>query len=599
VISTIAWGALGALWALDAVRLRGRARALRTLEPSDEPVSPEHGFIVRDGVVLEESVRRAASAHARANGLDVLDLIPRDLPAPDAFFLLQTLDAAKFRDDRLAKAYSAGEAILVTTEVARRMNLSDERPRDTLAFSKLAHRLKQYAPVTMDYAVAPGLRASRRALRARGLIRMAFGDLAFPVIYTQLALAVAGPLVAPIAGSVALAAIHLQSAIALVGTALHPRRLLAHGVLRTPWELFRTFGGGDTVRRDAREESAKLRDRYADLLSGGVERFFEPRRDDCPLCGGRSLKERLSIRDQLQFKPGRFRLDECRGCGHIFQNPRLSIDGLDFYYSDFYDGLGEEGLESIFASSAQQYVERARFVEVAVNAPPARWLDVGAGHGHFANVVHDILTTTRVEGVDLSSSIEEAERRGWIAKGYRALFPEAAAGLARDPYDVVSMSHYLEHTRDPAGEIAAAAQVLRQGGHLFIEVPDPESRLGMVLGRWWLPWFQPQHQHFLSVARLDGLLRKHGFEPVAWHRGEAHQRVDFSFAVGLLARRIAPPLDMPWREPDGVAARAWHRLVWTLAVPLLVAGKAADLTLAPLLRREGWSNTFRVVAKRL
>jgi 2-polyprenyl-3-methyl-5-hydroxy-6-metoxy-1,4-benzoquinol methylase len=330
-----------------------------------------------------------------------------------------------------------------------------------------------------------------------------------------------------------------------------------------------------------------------------MERFFEPRRDDCPLCGGRELKQRLSIRDQLQFKPGRFQLDQCGKCGHIFQNPRLSIDGLDFYYADFYDGLGEEGLESIFASSAQQYVERARFVEDAVKAPPARWLDVGAGHGHFANVVRDVLTTTRVDGVDLSSSIEEAERRGWIAKGYRALFPEAAAELARDPYDVVSMSHYLEHTRDPAGEIAAAAQVLRPGGHLFIEVPDPESRLGTVLGRLWLPWFQPQHQHFLSVVRLETLLRKHGFEPVAWHRGEAHQRVDFCFAAGLLVRRIAPPLDMPWRDPEGTAARTWHKLVWTLSVPLLVAGKAADLALAPLLQREGWSNTFRVVARRL
>jgi hypothetical protein len=141
--------------------------------------------------------------------------------------------------------------------------------------------------------------------------------------------------------------------------------------------------------------------------------------------------------------------------------------------------------------------------------------------------------------------------------------------------------------------------VLRPGGHLFIEVPDPDSRLGSLLGALWLPWLQPQHQHFLSVTRLDGLLRKHGFLPVAWHRGEAHQDVDFFFAACFLVRRIAPPLDLPWRAPEGRLARAANGLVWILSIPLLALAKITDLAIAPLMKRAGWSNTFRVVAKRL
>lgn len=597
MIATLVWSFLGVLWAFDAARLRGRARALRTMAESNEPVAEDHGFIVRAGLELDESVRRAASAYARAHNLDVLDLIPRDLPAPDAFFLLQTVDFTAFRKDRLAKAFSAGEAILVRKDVARRMDLGDEQPRDVVELSKLAQRLKQYAPGTMDYAIASGLSASPRPVRARDSVRLAFGDLAFSVIYLQLALALAGPFLAHVAGSIALAALHLQAAVAMAGTALRPRRLATFVLLRTPWEFLRTLGG--RAAKDDGLASAGLREQYAKLLNGGVERFFEPRRQDCPLCGDGDLRVRLRITDHFQFKPGRFELDQCKACGHIFQNPRLSIEGLDFYYSDFYDGLGEEGLEGIFASSGEQYVQRARFVEEVVGAKPGRWLDVGAGHGHFASVAHDLLPETRIEGVDSSSSIEEAERRRWIAKGYRALFPDAAGDSARDPYDVVSMSHYLEHTRDPAAEIVAAAKVLRAGGHLFIEVPDPESRLGALLGRLWLPWFQPQHQHFLSTGSLDALLRKHGFEPVAWHRGEAHQKVDFFFAAGLLVRRMAPPHDLPWRAPQGGGARAKNLAIWVLSMPLLLAGKVADVALAPLLRREGWSNTFRVVARRL
>jgi SAM-dependent methyltransferase len=597
MIATLLWAAISMLWALDALRLRRRALALRTIEPSDAPVAEEHSFVVAPGVVLDESVRRAASAFARAHGLDVLDLIPRDLRAPDAFFLLQTVDFATFRTERLTRPFSAGEAMLVRKDVAQRAQIAGDPPADAVAFSRLAQKLKQYAPVTMDYAVAPGLHARRRSLRAGALIRFAFSDLVLPIIYVQFAIALAGPFLAHIAGGVAFAILHLQGALTMLGTALRPRSLAAYVLFRIPWDTLRTFG--KTAPTEGPEEAARRREQYSALMNGGVDRFLEPRRTDCPLCGSSDLRKHMSMRDIFQFKPGRFQLDRCRGCGHIFQNPRLSIEGLTFYYADFYDGLGEAGLDSMFAGSLPQYIERARFVEEAVQEPPARWLDVGAGHGHFANIAQDLLPATRIEGIDLSSSIEEAERRRWIAKGYRALFPEAASDLARNPYDVVSMSHYLEHTREPAAEIAAAATVLRPGGVLFIEVPDPESRMGALLGGLWLPWFQPQHQHFLNPTRLEALLRKHGFSPVAWHRGQAHQVVDFFFAAGLLVRRIVPPLDLPWRTPEGMLARAANKAVWILSIPLLLAAKIADVTVAPLLRRPGWSNTFRVVARRL
>ncbi len=595
MIATLFWSGLALLWAFDGWRLRGRARALATLNPSDEPTLAEHRFITRPGVTLDEAVMRAASTFARAQDLDVVDLIPRDFPAWRAFLLLQTIDFRRFRNDRLARAFSAGEAILVRTSVLDRMREPDLHPEDALAFSQLAARLKQHAPTRMDYAVAPGLRASQSGWSSRALIALAFGDFALPIIWLQIALAVAGPFVTRYAGIAALALMHLQGAVALLGTAIRPRRLLVHVLLRTPMDLFGTLGRGS---RTSREGSEKLRGLYAKLMGSGTVRFFEPRREDCPYCGGHQLRRVLKIRDHFQFKPGRFSLDRCTSCGHIFQNPRLSTEGLDFYYRDFYDGLGEAGLESLFASTPEPYLARARAVQAHAEKPPARWIDIGTGHGHFCLVAREVFPDTEFEGVDLGSSIEEAERRGWITRGYRALFPAIADELAARPYDVVSMSHYLEHTREQSDEIAAAAKVLRPGGLLMIEVPDPESRYGRLLGRLWLPWFQPQHQHFLSVQRLEAILHRHGFVPVAWQRREAHQRVDLFFAVGLVFHRLAPPPDLPWRPPSGHLRRAYGRIVWLLAIPFLVASRLADEVVAPVARRPGWSNTFRVVARR-
>src|SRR6266567_4088927 len=78
---------------------------------------------------------------------------------------------------------------------------------------------------------------------------------------------------------------------------------------------------------------------YQADLAGGLDRLFEPRRTACPWCGSARLRERLRTTDLLQHKPGRFHLDRCQDCGHVFQNPRLSFAGLEFYYRDFYDGL--------------------------------------------------------------------------------------------------------------------------------------------------------------------------------------------------------------------------------------------------------------------
>ncbi len=127
------------------------------------------------------------------------------------------------------------------------------------------------------------------------------------------------------------------------------------------------------------------------------------------------------------------------------------------------------------------------------------------------------------------------------------------------------MSHYLEHTLDPRAELAAAHRALADGGCLLIEVSDPDYKLGRVLGKYWLPWFQPQHLHCS--------------EPLVWHRGAAHQRVDFFFASYLLLDRIAPSGRLPWRPRRGALGSAWR-------------------VLGPLLSRARVSNTYRVLAKK-
>lgn len=597
--ATIVGSLLTTLWLLDAVRLRRRTSALAVLSESDASCTSSDHFVIRRGATLPDDVKRAAAFYATKQGLAAIDIIPRDLPAWRALLFLQSVDITTFRSNRLAAGRSAGEAIYVNEHLWNALTAEEREPETLLDMTRVARKLKLHACTATDFAIAPTLRASAAPGAERaGLIEYAFGEFSFGLLLMQLALIVVCCVFSPYAGLAALAAMHLQLAIGTMGTSLSPRGAFVHTFLRTPIDLRMALSGFWSLLFRPNVRAEERRAIYEQLLSTGTTRFFEPRRESCPICEKAVISRALRTVDRYGFKPGSFTLERCDSCGHVFQNPRLSIDGLDFYYRDFYDGLGEGLLDTLFSFDSHSYEMRARMVGAV--ATPKRWLDVGAGHGHFCCIARGISPTTQLDGLDLSESIDEAQARGWIDHSYRGLFPDLASDIAKSDrnYDVVSMSHYLEHTRDPRAEIEAARVVLGEGGLLMIEVPDPESRMGKVLGSFWVPWFQPQHQHLLSIANLSKILQQNAFEPIAIDRGAAHQKNDLTFFVFTLLNHIAKPVDLPWRKKSGPLARLWRQIVWCPGLLTVGFWWAIDQLIAPLLQREGWSNTYRVLARR-
>ncbi|AHH96307.1 class I SAM-dependent methyltransferase [Kutzneria viridogrisea] len=345
------------------------------------------------------------------------------------------------------------------------------------------------------------------------------------------------------------------------------------------------------------KEIAAKRPSYLADLAQGTDRFFEPRADMCPWCGSTLLRVRLRTTDLIQHKPGRFVLEQCRDCRHVFQNPRLTPAGLEFYYRDCYDGLGEQGMSSTFEGRAGSYRKRADMV--AALTEPKRWLDVGTGHGHFCRDAAQALPGTEFDGLDLSEGVHLAREQGWIDTAHQGEFVALAPELA-GRYDVISMYHYLEHTTDPKAELAAAAEALPGGGYLAIELPDPECRWNRVLGRWWLPWLQPQHLNLMPIGNLRAALSEAGFTVVAEQRAQAHEAIDARVAGVLLVNALTiEGEDMPWRARKPSQAKAvLRKLAFLAALPMLVLGVLADKLGNALGPRPGWSNAYRVVARK-
>jgi len=584
---------------VDAVRGRARLGALRTLAPSDDPVDPDHQFVTAAGVTLDEATRRAASAYARRESLDSVDLVPADLPVEEALDLAALVDPATYRAARLRPGRGAFRAMLVRKDLLERTDVAATENLDAVAMVAAAAEFKRHASTGCDLAVAPTLVAAPVDVDQRLAFIRALFDSATPLVVgipvAQWTIIGAGVVLAPPWGLAALAGYCAVPFVATAGSPIMPRDRAQGAALRwarEPVRWLRTVTG--TWRPPPEPDPIEERRAgYEAELAAGLDRFFEPRREACPICASTRLSVRLRTTDVFQHKPGEFVLEACDDCGLIFQNPRLSIEGLDFYYRDFYDGLGQEISELIFGATDSSYLGRSEMI--AGHAEPKRWLDVGAGHGHFCLVARDRWPDTSFDGLDLSDSIDEAARRGWVDQGYRGMFPELAPDFA-GAYDVVSMHHYLEHTREPLEELDAAKVALEPGGHLLIELPDPESIFGRLLGRWWIPWFQPQHQHLLSIGHLERALTDRGFEIVTRDRSAAHQTVDAVIAVWLRLDNLAPA-ELPWLPPRTMWGRAKRFLVLGLGSPLFAVAALFDQAAKLMMRRQDLGNTYRVLAK--
>ncbi|WP_404953918.1 methyltransferase domain-containing protein [Streptomyces sp. 147326] len=614
-LSRVRWTSAVLLAALAAgtVRAGRRLRAIPVLPvtpPAAAGVPRPAGWrlLTARGVEPDAATFLAACALAEGEGLRVLDLLPADLAAERALGLLRLVDPARYRWDRLGEGRGAGFAVLVAEEVLARAGADPVGPRPEPAeLLALTRRLKEYAADATGLAIAPGLscgapdepRGPARVaeLRAQGLppgalaaaqlgglallagvaLRQGrWGAAAAGLYWLQPYLALGGP------GS------PLRPADLARATAARPLRSLG-AALRTAAAAGRDGTGEDRARDSTRAAA------YQAELRAGVAHFLEPRRPDCPWCGSGRLSVRVRVPDLLQGKPGLFTLEQCGECGHVFQNPRLTPEGLEFYYRDFYDGRGGEGAGTVFGRLGAAYRGRAEML--LPHADPLSWLDVGTGHGHFCNAARAVWPRTRFDGLDMGDGVREAERRGWVETGYQGQFPEFASKLAGQ-YEVVSMYHYLEHTRDPLAELDAAAAVLAPGGFLTIELPDPESRMARLLGPAWLPWFQPQHQHLVPAANLREALADRGFTVLAEEHGPAHQGNDFFGAVALTATRLAPDPDRPWGPPATAGARALARAVRLAALPAFAGAAVLDALRTAAAHRTDGGNAYRMLARK-
>ncbi|MFE0253210.1 class I SAM-dependent methyltransferase [Streptomyces sp. NPDC059010] len=212
---------------------------------------------------------------------------------------------------------------------------------------------------------------------------------------------------------------------------------------------------------------------------------------------------------------------------------------------------------------------------------PESWLDVGTGDAHFPEAAKELFPYTAFDGLDPTHRVLHARVAERVEEAHvgRLTDPRVTARL-RTRYDVVSMFRHLEHAPDPRAELRAALAVLRPGGHLVLELPNPRSLFALLFGCCWVPQTPHGHLHPVPLRKLREELRSQGCTIVATDRRTPHVPYDLAATIALVLNLALGPV------------------LALLGAPLVAAAWAVDLVLAPLLSLTPLSNAYRVIARK-
>jgi SAM-dependent methyltransferase len=139
-----------------------------------------------------------------------------------------------------------------------------------------------------------------------------------------------------------------------------------------------------------------------------------------------------------------------------------------------------------------------------------RLLDVGCGAGGFAEQARDL--GWHVIGVE-SDHVAAQRARDRGIEVLEAAFD--TLGSLPERYDLVRMSHVLEHMRHPLAALRIARLSLADGGRLHVAVPNADSLTARFWRRWWNDLGLPFHRFFFTPRTLQAALDGAGYETIA------------------------------------------------------------------------------------
>ncbi|MBI5210941.1 MAG: class I SAM-dependent methyltransferase [Elusimicrobia bacterium] len=206
-----------------------------------------------------------------------------------------------------------------------------------------------------------------------------------------------------------------------------------------------------------------------------------------------------------RFRDTTVRWNICKGCGFVYQSPRLPRALMERYYGGrFWKSSFEEENRNMASMVSEE--ERFLFIRNALlkrgrEIRPCRVLDIGCGTGNCL----DFLSERGFETYGIEPCVPYLPH---LAKKHRVtsgVYDGVSGSLGRFPFIIAS--HVIEHVHDLDGFLGHLSTDVSPDGVLYLEFPNIYSLLGDLR----LTCFPGYHLYAFTVSIATQLLARYGF----------------------------------------------------------------------------------------
>ena len=279
--------------------------------------------------------------------------------------------------------------------------------------------------------------------------------------------------------------------------------------------------------------------------------------------------------DAKTFQPtAHGHVHRCSACGFEYIAPRPTPEETARFYDiggyytqgDFGAApkVGTLGILSRLRNHLAWRVDRSdNQIDMATRRLPrgASIVDIGSGDGSQLALLSP--RGFRMTGVERDTkSVSLQGEHAQVFEGSAEALPQQ---LPRGDFDAVMFKQVLEHLVDPVHALRNAAQLLKPGGVMFIEVPNNESAIARQSGLSWEHMDVPRHINFFTLETLQATASRAGLAVEASFFNEYCRY--FADDYIAMEQRIFDHLGGAGPALRNSAARAWRLLGKTAGAP--------------------------------
>lgn len=242
----------------------------------------------------------------------------------------------------------------------------------------------------------------------------------------------------------------------------------------------------------------------------------------CDVCGGSDTTSFAAGTDyEYQTTDETFRFVRCERCRHVYLNPRPDESELPAIYPPtYYSYVQRENRPppgtspgAIGRLRERYHASQLRdaFGDLLRPGDRLRVLDVGCGDGRFLDLMRvafgDAVDTYGIdfdqESVDIAARAGHQTQVGTIEE----------AEYEADFFDVVYISHVIEHLASPRAFLERAHGLLRARGVVHVETPNLDCTEARLFRRtYWGGYHFPRHWHLFTPETMERLGRECGYD---------------------------------------------------------------------------------------